>query len=223
MIKNEKTKSVLYLPQKGFWGIIRRMRRERERRWVLRMIQERTLDTGIKIILSGGRHFHLKNDSQARYNGETGFINWVAKHSLSGWRDGKRWFDFKAWNYNRKLKNEPDKKKRDELEEKMLAKRMELYNSIIDECVNDLGYIWEIEDKERNDGLGYIHTSPRGDTFVSQFWYKCTIGHPIGTGLIIAIMSGVLIYYATERIKGLQPQVQENQIYQIQLIPYENR
>ena len=60
---------------KGFSGILERMRRERERRWILKMLQERTLETGIKTgeIRRGGRHFHLKVNTNAKEGEEKGF------------------------------------------------------------------------------------------------------------------------------------------------------
>ena len=201
------------------YNIIERMRRERERRWILKMLQKRTLETGVKartILLTGEPHYHLKFDPLGRYHGEKGFIYWVAQHSLSS----IRWMDFKGWWYKLKLKLKINQQEKERFYEEVFIEKIDLYNSLIKECVSDFGYVLQ---KEKEDGLDYIRVSPRGDTFVSQFWYKCTIGHPIGTAIIIGIiLTSVTAFSSLIVAKVFKPKTQENQIHQIQILPYDN-
>lgn len=70
---------------------------------------------------------------------------------------------------------------------------------------------------ENEEGLKFLHATPTGDDFASAFWWKRTMGHSITTAVIITVLGGILVY--TERIKSLKSP--ENQVYQIQVIPYE--
>jgi hypothetical protein len=199
------------------------MTRERERQWLLKWLQRRTLETALDVPGTAfeGYHAHLRNDPKARFHGELGFIPWVASLSLDdNWIKSKRWIDPKGWRYKRQLKKAPDEAQRKILYDKFWKERQHLYNSLIDECIT-MGYVLQAPfPVEGGDKLTTIRTSPTGDTYISQFWHKATWDNPIGTAFIIFLLTTLASIIISHSIAGAIKSP-ENQVYKIQIMPYE--
>ncbi len=189
----------------NFSATIGSMTRDIEKWWALRKLQK-TTDIHTEKMLSSKDIA----DGNVIADGRNEFIRWLADSSINAWL----WRPKKLWKYRYKLWREKDIEKKKKLRDEFHSKRTGWYNSIVGSCtVSNLILIHE------KDGIKHLHTTPSGDDFVSSFWWKQTIGHPITTAIIIMVLGGILVYYTTERIKGLKSP--ENQIYQIQLVPYE--
>lgn len=101
------------------------------------------------------------------------------------------------------------------LDEEKLKKRVDVYNSLINSAINE-GLI--IAFKRGEDQKDCIKVSFLGDDYLSMYWHKATWNSPIGTGIIIAVMAGLLIWFAKAQLNSvIQPKT--NPIYQIQIIP----
>lgn len=186
------------------------MTRDVERWWVLwklRDTTERHIQSQSEETLSAGK---------STFDRRKEFVEWLADSSMNDTFGGWIWRPFKLWSYRFRTFWEQDINKRKTLRSIKRKERIDLYNSIVNSCIFN-NYI----KVHKVNGFDHLHTTPLGDDYFSAYWYKRTLGHPITTAVIIAFIGGVLIFYTTERIKGLQPQ--EKQIYQIQILPYETQ
>lgn len=180
------------------------MTRDIERWWVLYKLQEST-DRHTEEYLS----HEVIRAGGAVSDWKDGFVEWLADGSLVRWH----WRPIKLWKYWLESWWESDIEKKKKLHAKFRAIRINFYNSVVGSCIVS-NLIRATEENRKT----YVRNTPAGDDFISNYWWRRTLGHPIMTAVIVAL----LIWFATYRLERLfKPQ--GGQVYQIQIVPYENK